>query len=113
MWEVNFSMSKTLFGKTRKAGISASYHISRYEKTVILERLGRAVEKLKEARKKIRQAVQVILKMKEAGDELADQALAAVVEMYPSVGNPWVLSASAKTKMKREAAKPLLLLRAD
>ena len=114
MWEVNFSMSKTLFEKAKKARTTiASHNISEYEKSVLLKRLENAVEKLKEARKEIRQAVKVVLRMKEAGDDVADQAIAAVAEMYPRDVNPWILSASAKTKMKREAAKPLLLLRED
>jgi hypothetical protein len=113
MWEVNFSMSKTLLEKTRKATTTASYHISGYEKTVILERLGRAVEKLKQARKEIRYAIQVILEMKEAGDGIADQAVAAVAEMCNSDGNARIFSAIGKKATKREAAKPLLLLRTD
>ena len=106
-------MSKTLFGKTKKAITTASFHISGYEKGMILERLGRAVEKLKEARKEIRQTIQIILRLKETGDGMADQAIAAVAALYPSQGNPWVINTNAKKDMKREAAKPLLLMRAD
>ena len=106
-------MSKKLFGKTKKAITTASFHISGYEKGIILERLGRAVEKLKEARKEIRQTVQLILRLKETGDCMADQALAAVAALYLRQGNPWVISTSTKKDMKREAAKPLLLMRAD
>jgi hypothetical protein len=113
MWEVYFNMSETLFRKTNKARATASFHISGYEKKVLLKRLEKAVEKLKEARQDIHMAIQLILRMKEAGDDMAEPAIAAVAEMYPWQGNPWVLSSGAKAKMKREAAKPLLLLRSD
>jgi hypothetical protein len=106
-------MSKTLFENTRRARTTASFRISEYEKTVILRRLGKAVEKLKEARKEIHATTQLLLRMKEAGDDLAEPAIASVAEMFSWEGNPWILSPNAKAKMKREAAKPLLLLRAD
>jgi hypothetical protein len=51
--------------------------------------------------------------MQEAGDDVADQAIAAVVEAFTSDGNLWIVSTAAKKRMKREAAKPLLLLRSD
>jgi hypothetical protein len=113
MWEVNFSMNATLPKKANKARTTIRAHVSGYEKKFLLKRLEVAVEKLKEARKEIHVAIQLILRMKEAGDDMAEPAVAAVAEMYPWDGNPWILSASAKAKMKREAAKPLLLLRAD
>lgn len=106
-------MSETLFEKAKKDREPASLNISGYEKSVILERLERAVEKLKEAREEIRQAVQVILGMKEAGDDIVDHAIIAVAETFGSDGNPWILSASTKEDTKREAAKPLLLLRSE
>ena len=106
-------MSKILFEKTRKARTTASFHISEYEKTVILMRLGKAVEKLKESRKEIHATIQLLWRMKEDGDDLAEPAIAAVAEMYPWESSPWILSPNAKAKMKREAAKSLLLLRAD
>ena len=113
MWEVYFNMSETLSKKTNKARTTAGFHVSGYEKKVLLKRLEEAVEKLKEARQDIHTAIQLVLRMKEAGDDLAEPAVAAVAEMYPWEGNPWILNAGAKAKMKREAAKPLLLLRSD
>jgi hypothetical protein len=106
-------MSETLFDEVKKDREPASLNISGYEKSVILERLERAVEKLKEAREEIRQAVQVILGMKEAGDDIADHAMVAVAETFGNDGNTWILSASAKEDTKSEAAKPLLLLRSE
>jgi hypothetical protein len=106
-------MSKTLFENTRRARTTASFLISEYEKTVILRRLGKAVEKLKEARKEIHTTTRLLLRMREAGDDLAEPAIAAVAEMCHLEGSPWILSENAKAKMKIEAAKPLPLLRAD
>ena len=106
-------MSETLSKKTNKAKTTASLHISEYEKKVLLSRLEVAVEKLKQSREDINAVVQFLLRMKEAGDDMAEPAVAAVAEMYPCEDNPWILSSGAKAKMKREAAKPLLLLRSE
>lgn len=106
-------MSKTLYRKIKKAKPVTSFHISGYEKIVISKRLQMAVEKLKDAHKEIRQAIQLILGMGKDGDDMADKAITALAEMHPSECNPWILSDGEKTKMKKEAAKPLLLLRTD
>jgi demethoxyubiquinone hydroxylase (CLK1/Coq7/Cat5 family) len=113
MWEVNFSMSKALSMKVKKDRKPASFNITEYEKTVISNQLEKAVERLKEARREIQQTIQKILRMKEDGDDIADQAIAAIAEALTNDNKPSILSASAKRDMKREAAKPLLLLRAD
>ena len=101
---MNFSMSKPLFKKTKKAN-TATLQFSDYEKAMIFARLGRAVEKLKEAREEIRQAIKVIIGMKYAGDDLADQALLAVAELYPREDNPWILSVTPKKPVKKETPK--------
>jgi hypothetical protein len=51
-------------------------------KTLILERLEKAVAKLKEARREIRKSVQLTLEMKGDGDDIADQVMAAVAEAF-------------------------------
>jgi len=83
MWEVHFSMSKTLFDKASKARTTVNFHVSGYEKKVLLKRLEEAVEKLKEARQEIHAAIQLVLRMKEAGDDMAEPAIAALAEIYP------------------------------
>ena len=57
------------------------------KKTVILERLEKAVAELKEARREIRKDVQLTLKMKGEGDDIADQVMAAVTEAVTSENN--------------------------
>jgi len=47
-------------------------------KAQILERLHRAIEKLKEARKEIHEAVLAALEMKEEGNDVADQVIHAM-----------------------------------
>jgi len=47
----------------------------------ILERLERAVDKLKEARKEIHEAVLAALEMKEGGNDIADQVVAAMAAL--------------------------------
>ena len=111
MLEVNYSMSQGVCGRVKEGRIPASFHISEYEKTLLLKQLERAVMNLKEARREIVQVVQAIMRMKEAGDDIADQAVAAVNEAFSSDGIPCVVSATIKENMKREAAKPLHLLR--
>ncbi len=106
-------MSKTLYQETKKTRTISYVQLSGYERRIILRRLERTVEKLKEARTEIQQTIQIILRMKENGDDIADQTIRAVAEMYPNVSNPWLPSPGAKTKIKKEAAKPLLLLRTD
>ena len=106
-------MSETVFKETKKAKTIANDDIFEYEKKVLKKRLEGAVEKLKQARGEIHVAIELVLKMKENADDLAEPAVVAVAELYPWEGNPWILSTSAKAKMKREAAKPLLLLRSD
>lgn len=80
---------------------------------MLKEQLKKAVDKLKEAREEIRQAIQAIMMIKEDDDDLAEQAIAAAAERSASDSIPLILSMSAKTSMKKEAAKPLLLLRSD
>ena len=106
-------MRNRLSKNAGKVKIPGSFHISSYEKHVVLKRLEKAVQKLKEARREIRQGIQEILRMKEAGDDIADQAVAAANEASFNDDNPWILSTSTKAYMITEAAKPLLLLRSD
>jgi len=47
-------------------------------KTQILQKLERAIEKLKEARREIHEAVLAALEMKEAGNDIADQVIDAM-----------------------------------
>jgi vacuolar-type H+-ATPase subunit D/Vma8 len=91
MWEVNFNMSKTLYEKTRKARATAGSCLVEDKKTMVLERLAKAVEKLKEARKEIRKAVQLALEMKEDGDDISNQVVSAVAEAFASYDNSWIL----------------------
>jgi predicted RNA-binding Zn ribbon-like protein len=106
-------MSQAMCERTEKTKILPMFQMSRHEENLILKRLEKAVEKLKEARREIREAIQAVVRMQEAGDDVADQAIAAVVEAFTSDGNLWIVSTAAKKRMKREAAKPLLLLRSD
>ena len=48
------------------------------KKAEVLKRLKRAVEKLKEARKEIHEALLAAMKMNEDGDDIADYVMAAV-----------------------------------
>ena len=110
---MNFNMKKVSFIRMKKAVIPARIHISEVEKSVLKVQLKKAVEKLKEAREELRQAIQAIMMIKEDGDDLAEQAIAAAAEPSTSDSIPLILSMSAKAIMKKEAAKPLLLLRSD
>ena len=107
-------MSKVLCRKVRKDRTPKNGLIlSEYEKAVILGRLGKAVEKLKQARIEIREVIKLVVRLKEKGDTIADQVLSAVVEVTSGTSNFRILGPNVKETMKREAAKPLLLLRAD
>ncbi len=97
--------------KIEKVKTQAKFKVSEYERTVILKRLGNAIEKLREARREIRLAVEAVLRMKRSGDCIADQTLTAVIESSASDGNAWISVETAKKSMKKEAAKPLLLVR--
>lgn len=48
------------------------------QKQHLLEKLERAIQKLKEARKEIHEAVLAALEMKESGNDIADQVMAAM-----------------------------------
>jgi len=106
-------MIEEIYERKEKTKNPTSFYVSEYEKNLVLKQLKKAVEKLKEARREIREAIQAVLRMKTAGDDVADQAMVAIIESFTSDDNMWTVSASAKKNMKREAAYPLLLARSD
>ena len=106
-------MIEEIYERKEKTENPTSFYVSEYEKNLVLKQLKKAVEKLKEARREIREAIQAVLRMKTAGDDVADQAMVAIIESFTSDDNMWTVSASAKKNMKREAAYPLLLARSD
>ena len=61
--------------------IPTSYCLLEIKKIMILEQLEHALTKLKQARLEIREAVQETLKIKEDGDDIADQVVAIVTEV--------------------------------
>ena len=84
-------MNEILFEKAQKAEHPLSRWIVEDKKTLILERITKAVEKLKEARREIRECAQLTLEMKDAGDGAADEVLAAVAEAFASCSISWIL----------------------
>ncbi|MGZ4091174.1 MAG: hypothetical protein ACXVNO_10675 [Bacteroidia bacterium] len=67
-------MSVILFREVKNGDRStASFRLNKEKKALILGQLEAAVEKLKEARHEIRQAVQLTLAMAEFGDDIADR----------------------------------------
>jgi hypothetical protein len=82
--EVNYSMNVAIIDKKerRNARSSVSSYLVEAKKIEILEQLENAITKLKEARLEIRKAVQMVLKIKEAGDDIANQVVAAVAQMF-------------------------------
>jgi len=63
------------------ANLTACSFILGAKKILILEQLEHTVKQLREARFLIREAVQETLKMKEYGDDIADQIIATVAEL--------------------------------
>ena len=110
---MNFSMIEVIYERKDKTKIPTSFHVSEYERNLVLKRLEKALEKLKEARREIRGTIQAVLRMKTAGDDVADQAMVALIESFTNDDNTWTVNTFAKKKMKREAAYPLLLARSD
>jgi hypothetical protein len=82
--EVNYSMNVAIIEKKerRNARSSVSSYLVEAKKIEILEQLENSITKLKEARLEIRKAVQMVLKIKEAGDDIANQVVAAVAQMF-------------------------------
>jgi hypothetical protein len=83
-------VSTTLDHKTKRAQTANSCQIEE-KKTIVLEILKGAIKNLKEARKKINKAVLLTLEMKKAGDEVANEVIAAVAEVFASDCNSWIL----------------------
>jgi hypothetical protein len=84
-------MNETLLGKARKAQRPASYCLIENRKTLVLRRLETTIQKLKEARREIRKVIQQTLKMKEAGDDIANPVIVAVAKTFASDDNSWIL----------------------
>jgi hypothetical protein len=113
--EVNFSMSQTAYEtkeKEEKKNLEKG-RMPAIEKTLVLRRLQEAVEKLKEARREITHTVQRVIRMKETGDDIADQAVTAVIEAFANDCDLSIPNTNYVTNKKREAATPLLLLRSE
>jgi hypothetical protein len=66
------------FAFSRSEDLTNAYMIEN-NKAAVLKRLEHVIEKLKDARKEIIEAVLAALEMKEAGDEIANQILVAMV----------------------------------
>jgi uncharacterized coiled-coil DUF342 family protein len=84
-------MNETLFEKARKAQRPASYCLIENKKALVIKRIEAAIQKLKETRREVRKLIQQALEMKEAGDDIANQVIAAVAEAFASDGNSWIL----------------------
>lgn len=84
-------MSNTLVEKPIKIKTKKSNCNFEEKKFEILVRLQKAIEKLKEARQEIHTTVQLAMKMKENGDDIADHVMIGVVEAFTSYNNFSVL----------------------
>jgi hypothetical protein len=89
------------------------------KKAVVLDKLEYAIEKLKDARKEIQEAVLAALEMNEAGDDIADQIIVSVAAI-PSNINAETTIGQAHTynrtpqilaHERKEAEKPLYIAR--
>ena len=74
----------------------------------ILERLEHVIEKLKDARKEINEAVLAALEMKEAGDDIADQMIVSMVAQ-DNVRNKEIIIGQTQTKMMPEGLRKKFL----
>jgi hypothetical protein len=79
------------------------------KKAAVLQRLDHANEMLKDARKEIIEAVLVALEMKEAGDDIADQMLVAMVAQ-DDIRNAEITIGQTRTKMMREGLRKEFLI---
>jgi hypothetical protein len=79
--------------KRRQEQSSASFNITEARKIKVLEHLENAKTKIKSARKEIRKAVKVAFKMKEAGDDIANQVISSIVnaqtKIFEDTTNLW------------------------
>ena len=73
-----------------------------------MERLEHVIEKLKDARKEINEAVLAALEMKEAGDDIADQMIVSMVAQ-DDVRNAEIIIGQTQTKMMPEGLRKKFL----
>ena len=71
--------------KRRQEQSSTSFDITEAKKIKVLEHLENARTKIKSARVEIRRAVKVTLKMKEAGDDIANQVISSIVNAQTKI----------------------------
>lgn len=81
------SMSNALVEKPRRIKTQTNNCNVKGKKIEILLRLQKAIVKLQEARKEIHTSVQAAMKLKENGDDIADQVIIGVVEAFTSHTN--------------------------
>jgi hypothetical protein len=89
--EVNFSMNLALVEEIerKKAQSLASSILVEAKKIEILEQLENAITKLKESRLEIHKATQMALKMKENGNDIANQVVGTIAQIFTGNDNPW------------------------
>jgi len=84
---VKICMSNALVKKPRRVTTQACNCNVKEKKFEILLRLQKAIRQLKEARKEIHTTVKLAMKLKENGDDIADQVIISVVEAITSYTN--------------------------
>lgn len=80
-------MSNTLIEKSRTIKTHANNCNVTEQNVEILLRLQKAIGKLNEARKEIHTTVQLAMKLKENGDDIADQVMIGVIEAFTCYTN--------------------------
>lgn len=86
---MDFCLTLALFEEIKRKhprGSASSYFIEA-KKIELLEQLQNSITKLKEARLEIQNAIQVALKLKEAGDDIAERVVAAVAQIFTVNGD--------------------------
>jgi prophage DNA circulation protein len=85
-------MSERIFEEMERMHpqFSTSSCLIKDKKRIILEQLENAISKLKEDRLAIRRVVRVLLNMKEAGDDVANQVVATVAQIFADNTDSWL-----------------------
>jgi hypothetical protein len=86
--EVNFSMIETYVKKTNKG--KQILCVVKGRKELVLKHLEDGIEKLKEARTEIPRSVQAAIEMGVESDDIANEAVYAVSEVFAGDDDYWV-----------------------
>lgn len=89
---LKFGMTAALFEEVKRKQVRSivrSEFLS-VEKRAVSEQLETAFKKLKEGRMELRNVIQKVCKMKNAGDDIANQVIAVVAQLFGDNYNPWL-----------------------